>query len=74
MKAILTDCSDHDARYGILTVKNKTIEEVQNKIYELKKEFEDMGKDDWDIDDLSEKFPDDWEYSIEEIPEEFIEI
>lgn len=74
MKAILTDCSDHDARYGILTVENKTTEEVQNKIYEIKREFEDNGKDDWDIDDLLEKFPEDWECSVEEIPEEIIEI
>lgn len=74
MRANVTDCSDHDAMYGVLTVKDKTLEEVQNKIYEIKKEFEDSGKDDWDIDDLLAKFPKDWEYSFESTTDDVIEI
>ena len=36
MIAKMVDCSDHDAQYGILSVDNISLEEVQNKIYEIK--------------------------------------
>lgn len=62
MRARMIDCSDHDAQYGILTVHNVSLKEVQNKIYEIKNEFYDEGFDDWTIDDVFEKFPDEWEW------------
>ena len=36
MIANLVECSDYDVHYGILTVENVSVEEVQNKIYEIK--------------------------------------
>ena len=62
MVARLVECSDYDTIYGILTVENVSIEEVQNKIYEIKKRFNDEGFDDWCLDDVFEKFPEEWEW------------
>ena len=62
MKARLVECSDYDVQYGILTVNNVSIEEVQNKIYEIKRKFSDEGFYDWCIDDVFEKFPEEWEW------------
>ncbi len=65
MVARLVECSDHDVQYGILTVENVSVEEVQNKIYEIKNKFFDKGFEDWTIDDVFMKFPDEWEWSFE---------
>jgi hypothetical protein len=62
MVARVTDCCDHDAHYGILTVENVSIEEVQNKIYEIKNRFYEEDFDDWCIDDVLEQFPEEWEW------------
>lgn len=61
MVARLVECSDHDYQYGILTVENVSLKEVQDKIYEIKNKFYDEGFDDWCIDDVLEKFPEEWE-------------
>lgn len=75
MIARLVECSDHDYQYGILTVENVSLEEVQNKIYEIKKRFYDEGFDDWCIDDVFEKFPEEWEWDyVQTICDEAIEI
>lgn len=64
MVARLVECSDHDYQYGILTVKNVDTEEVQKKIYEIKRKFGDEGFDDWCIDDVFEEFPEEWEWEF----------
>lgn len=63
MIARIIECSDHDVQYGILTVDNVTLEEVQNKIYEIKRKFNDEGFNDWCIYDLFEEFPWEWIYT-----------
>ena len=47
MVARLVECSDHDCLYGILTVENVSLKEVQDKIYEIKRKFNDEGFDGW---------------------------
>jgi hypothetical protein len=63
MVARLVECSDYKVMYGILTVENISVEEVQNKIYEIKNKFFEEGLDDWTIDDVLEQFPEEWEWS-----------
>lgn len=64
MVARLVECSDYDTIYGILTVENVSAKEVQEKIYEIKNEFNDKGYDGWCIDDVFEKFPKKWEWDF----------
>ena len=63
MVARLVECSDYDVLYGILTVENASVEEVQNKIHEIKNKFFEEGFDDWCIDDVLEQFPEEWEWN-----------
>ena len=62
MVARLVECSDYDMQYGILTVENVSVKEVQDKIYEIKNKFYDEGFEDWTIDDVFEEFPEEWEW------------
>ena len=64
MKARLVECSDYDVQYGILTVEGVSVEEVQNKIYDIKNRFYDEGFNDWCIDDVFEQFPEEWEWDF----------
>ena len=64
MIARLVECSDHDCQYGILTVENVTLEDVQKKIYEIKNRFYEDGFDGWCIDDVFEQFPEEWEWEF----------
>ena len=64
MVARLVECSDHDYLYGILTVKNVSLKEVQDKIYEIKRKFNNEGFDGWCIDDVFEEFPEEWEWNF----------
>ena len=73
MKARLVEVSDHKIQYGILTVKNVSVEEVQDKICEIKNRFYDEDFDDWSIDDVLEEFPNECEWSFEDEPDNFIE-
>jgi hypothetical protein len=74
MRAQLVECSDHDYTYGILSVENANIEAVQKKIYEIKKELYDNGIDDWCLDDVFERFPEDWVWDFENGTDNIIEI
>ena len=75
MVARLVECSDHNYNYGILTVENVSMNEVQNKIYEIKRKFYDEDFDDWCIDDLFAEFPEEWEWSFESTDiNEYVEI
>lgn len=65
MVARLVECSDWDVQYGILTVENVSLEEVQKKIYEIKNRFYDEGCDDWCIEDVFEQFPEEWVWEFE---------
>ena len=65
MVARLVECSDWDVQYGILTVENVSLEEVQAEIYEIKRRFDEEGFDDWCVDDVLEQFPKEWEWEFE---------
>ena len=67
MVARLVECSDYDVQYGILTVENVSLKEVQNKIYEIKRRFSDEGFDGWCIDDVFEEFPKEWDWSYVQV-------
>ena len=64
MIARLVECSDWGVQYGILTVENVSVAEVQNKIYEIKNRFYNEGFNDWCIDDVLAEFPEEWEWDI----------
>lgn len=64
MVARLVECSDYDTIYGILTVENATVKEVQDTIYEIKNKFYDEGFNGWTIDDVFMEFPDTWEWNF----------
>lgn len=74
MKAFLIECTDHKKVYGYLTVLNISTEEVQNKIYEIKAQFEKEGIDDWMIVDVLQRFPEDWSWNYKPSPNEKVEI
>ena len=69
MVARLVECSDYDETYGILTVENVSVKEVQNKIYEIKGKFCDDGNYSWCIDDVLEQFPAEWDWDFERVVE-----
>jgi hypothetical protein len=62
MVARLVECTDHDMQYGILTVENVSAKKVQEKIYEIKHKFSDVGFNDWTLDDMFMEFPEEWEW------------
>ena len=64
MVAMLVECSDHNVQYGILSVKGVSIEEVQEKIYQIKSRFYHEGFEAWCIDDVLAEFPDEWEWDF----------
>lgn len=66
MVARLVECSDYDVQYGILTVENVSVEEVQKKIYEIKNRFYNEGFEDWCIEDVMMEFPEEWEWNYEQ--------
>ena len=75
MKANLVECSDHDVIYGILSVKNVGLEEVQKKIYEIKNDEKFLEENpDWTISDVLERFPEDWNWVFEGSTDNMIEI
>ena len=58
----LVECSDHDVIYGYLDVKNVSIEDVQQKIYEIKNDEKFLQEHpDWTVEDVIAQFPQDWE-------------
>lgn len=70
----LVECSDHDYDYGILHFKNVSLDEVQQKIYEIKNRLYEKDWD-WTIDDVVEAFPEEWECWFEEVEaNEYLEI
>jgi hypothetical protein len=74
MVARLVECSDYDVQYGILTVENVSVKEVQDKIYEIKNKFYDEGFEDWTVADVLERFPMEWDWSYEGGNDYIIEI
>ena len=65
MIARVVECSDYNVFYGILEVKNISIEEVQEKIYEIKQSFDENNIDDWTIEDIFNQFPIEWDWNYE---------
>ena len=62
MIARLVEVSDYKVLYGLLMVKDVSVKEVQDKIYEIKNKFCEEGFDDWSISDVFEQFPEEWEW------------
>ena len=62
MIARLIECSDYKHTYGILEVKDVSIDKVDDKICEIKGRFEEEGFDEWCIEDVLNEFPDEWEW------------
>lgn len=61
---ILRECSDCDVIYGVIVVGDEIdVEEIQNKIYEIKKEFHATGFEDWIIEDVLEKLSESHEFN-----------
>lgn len=69
MKARLVEVSDHRILYGILTVEDVSVDEVQKKINEIKKRFYDEEFYDWTIDDVFEEFPKEWKWDCIDCPD-----
>lgn len=75
MIARLVECSDYNIQYGILIVYNASLGEVQNKIYEIKNKFCEEEFDEWCIDDVFAKFPEEWKWDyVQTACDEAIEI
>ena len=62
MVARIVKYDDYNGRYGILIVKNISIEEVKTKITKIKNRFYDEGILEWCIDDVFDHFPEEWEW------------
>ena len=57
----VVECSDHDMIYGYLEIENVTEDEVQQKIYEIKNDKQFLEEyPDWCIDDVFDRFPEEW--------------
>lgn len=63
MKAKLVNYLNHNIQYGILTVENVSVEEVRKKIREIINKFYNAEFYDWSVDDISKKFPKEWEWN-----------
>ena len=61
----VVECYDHKVVYGYLEIENASVEEVQQKIYEIKNDdrFREECPD-WCIDDVFERFPSNWKWSF----------
>lgn len=66
MKRIMkvVECCDHKEVYGYLEIEDVTENEVQEKIYEIKnnQEFQEECPD-WCIEDIFDRFPDNWKWN-----------
>lgn len=56
----LVDCSDSD-EYGIIVATGITPDEIQRKILEIKSNFSD--DEEWEIEDVLEQFPEEWDWN-----------
>lgn len=68
----VVECSDNDVIYGILETVGITPQEVQRKIFDIKNKFYDEHNDSWTIEDVFDKFPEEWEWEF--IPTAIVEI
>ncbi len=56
----LVECTDIDCCYGFLLFENATVEDMQNKIYEIKDDFYERDFNSWTIDDVINELPSEW--------------
>lgn len=68
MTALLRECTDISYIYGVLIVKDVPQEVVQKKIYDIKAT---LG-DDYTIEDVLDKFPEEWEWSYDSRIEDLV--
>lgn len=61
----LNECTDYDMEYGYLVCENDeiSVDEIQDKINEIKNKFYDDGHEDWDIEEVIENMPKEWKVS-----------
>ena len=74
MRAKVVESSDYDTQYGTLIVENVSVDEVQQKIYEIKNRFYDEGFNDWCIEDVFENFPKWWVWDYTQDTDDVVEI
>lgn len=61
----VVECSDHDEVYGILKVENVSVNDVQQKIYEIKNDEKFLEEcPDWTIEDVFSEFPSEWKWDF----------
>lgn len=59
----VVECCDHKEIYGYLQVKDISVEEIQQKIYEIKNNPQFLEEyPDWTIEDVFNKFPEEWKW------------
>ena len=63
MIAILLDCCDTEVVYGVLTVDDVSVDDVKQKICEIKENFFCNGNYDWTIEDIFAQFPNEWTWN-----------
>ena len=67
MKRIIRvrECCDYKETYGYLEIENVSVNEVQQKIYEIKNDerFKEECPE-WCIDDVFARFPNEWKWNF----------
>ena len=63
---LLKDCCNNDCKYGFIKIQDVTPEEVQEMINSIKNddEFTKEFDGDWSIEDVFERFPDEWDWEF----------
>lgn len=61
---VVDSCSDKTC-YGTLVVSNVSRLAIQMKIWEIKEKFLKEGFDDWNVEDVFNEFPYDWDWDFE---------
>ena len=61
----VVECCDHKEVYRYLEIENISVEEVQQKIYEIKNSKEFLEEcPDWCINDVFKRFPAEWKWKF----------
>lgn len=71
----VVECTDHNEVYGYLKIENMSIQEVQEKISEIKndKNFREENPG-WCIQDVFDRFPSHWEFEFISDDGDYVEI
>lgn len=71
----LVDSSDLNVAYGILVLKNVSVEEFQRKINEIRNDMKSLDEEpSWGIYEVLSELPEEWDYNYYENLEDVIVI